>query len=78
MTLTQSAARLRMASAEMNALAALTEDTDWPDEIVPAFVVNFVFDQNMFPRLLKVGQASTKTGLVPGKESTPKIMTPTD
>lgn len=64
MTQTEIAARLRMASAEMNALAALTEDTDWPDEVVPAFVVNFVFDQNMFPRLLKVGQAYTKTGLV--------------
>ncbi len=57
MTLTEIAARLRMASAEMNALAALTEDTNWPDEIVPAFVINFVFDEKMFPTLLRVGQA---------------------
>ncbi len=56
MTLTEIAARLRMASAEMNTLAALTEDMDWPDEIVPAFILNFVLDQNMFPRLLKAGQ----------------------
>jgi hypothetical protein len=53
--LTDIAARLRMASAEMNALAALTEDTDWPDEFVPAFILNFVLDGGMFPALLRAG-----------------------
>jgi hypothetical protein len=42
-----------MASAEMNALAALTEETDLPDEIVPTFIVNFVVDENVFPTLLR-------------------------
>lgn len=55
MTLTDIVARLRMASAEMNALAALTNDDDYADEMVPAFVINFIFDTNMFPKLLKEG-----------------------
>ncbi len=63
MKLTQIAARLRMASAEMNTLAALTEDTDWPDEFVPAFILNFVLDQNMFPTLLRGGVAPAPDGL---------------
>ncbi len=71
MTLTQIADRLRTASAEMNALAALTQDTDWPDEVVPAFVVNFVFDQEMFPRLLRSGVMQPDSQQV-------KITTPTD
>ena len=55
MTLTQIAARLRMASAEMNALAALTYDDDYPSYMVPAFVINFIFDETMFPTLLRAG-----------------------
>jgi len=53
MKLTDIAARLRMASAEMSALAALTEDEDIPDKFVPAFTQNFIFDLNMFPTLLR-------------------------
>lgn len=55
MTLTQIAARLRMASAEMNTLAALTHDDDYPNDMVPAFVINFIFDETMFSTLLRAG-----------------------
>lgn len=47
-----------MASAEMDALAALTENTDWPDEFVPSFILNFVLDEKMFPTLLREGARS--------------------
>jgi hypothetical protein len=58
MKLIDIAARLRMASAEMNALAALTEDTDWADEFVPQFILHFVLDQTFFPTLLREGARS--------------------
>jgi hypothetical protein len=46
---------LRIASAEMNALAALTHDDDYPNYLIPAFVISFIFDETMFPALLRAG-----------------------
>jgi hypothetical protein len=60
MTLTQMAARLRKASAEMNTLAALTNDDDYPSYMIPAFLINFIFDETMFPKLLRAGAKEGK------------------
>ena len=55
MKLTTIAAKLRMTAAEIEAVAALGEDTDWPDEFVLHFILNFVLDERMFSTLLREG-----------------------
>ena len=53
MKLTTIAAKLRMTAAEMEALAALGDDLDYPVESVPPFIISWVTDPNMFSTLLK-------------------------
>jgi hypothetical protein len=48
MKLTTIAAKLRMTAAEKEALAALAEDMDYAVEFVPAFIINWMADPNMF------------------------------
>ncbi len=53
MKLTTIAAKLRMTAAEMEAVAALGEDLDYPVEFVPSFIRSWVTDPNMFSTLLR-------------------------
>jgi hypothetical protein len=46
-------AKLRMTAAEMEALAALAEDLDYPDEFVLPFIKSWLTDPNMFSTLLR-------------------------
>ncbi len=54
MKITTIAAKLRMTASEMEALAALGDDLDYPVESVPPFIINWITDPNMFSTLLKV------------------------
>jgi hypothetical protein len=53
MKLTTIAAKLRMTAAEMETLAALGDDLDYPVESVPPFIISWVTDPSMFSTLLK-------------------------
>ncbi len=53
MKLTTIAAKLRMTAAEMETLAALGDDLDYPVESVPPFIISWVTDPNMFSTLLR-------------------------
>jgi hypothetical protein len=44
------AAKLRVTAAEMEAVAALGEDMDYPVEFVPSFILNWVTDPVCFWR----------------------------
>ncbi len=67
MKLTTIAAKLRMTAAEMEALAALGEDMDYPNEMVPPFIISWVTDANMFSTLLRA-QATDKSSPVRSDE----------
>ena len=60
MKLTTIAAKLRMTAAEMEALAALEEDMDYPNEMVPPFIISWLTDPSMFSTLLRA-QATDKS-----------------
>ncbi len=53
MKLTTIAAKLRMTAAEMETLAALGDDLDYPVESVPPFIISWVTDPSMFSTLLR-------------------------
>jgi hypothetical protein len=53
MKLATIAAKLRMTAAEMEALAALGENLDYPDEFVRSFIVSWLTDPSMFSTLLR-------------------------
>jgi len=53
MSLITIAAKLRMTAAEMETVAALGQDLDYSVEFVPAFIINWVTDPNMFSTLLR-------------------------
>ena len=54
------AAKLRVTATEMEAVAALGEDIDYPVEFVPSFIVNWVANPSMFSALL-IAQAIDKS-----------------
>ena len=63
MKLTTIAAKLRMAAAEMDTVAALGDDLDYPVESVPPFIINWITDRNMFSTLLRaLATDSSNTG----------------
>jgi hypothetical protein len=53
MKLTTIAAKLRMTAAEMDVIAALDGDMDYPNEMVPSFIISWLTDPSMFSTLLK-------------------------
>jgi hypothetical protein len=53
MKLTTIAAKLRMTATEMDTVAALGDDLDYPVESVPPFIISWVTDPSMFSTLLK-------------------------
>jgi hypothetical protein len=53
MKLTAIASILRMTAAEMEALAALGEDMDYPNEMVPPFIISWLTDPSMLSTLLR-------------------------
>jgi hypothetical protein len=68
MKLTAIAARLRMASAELDALATLGQNLDLPDYVVPAFIINFVTDERMFGDWLRALAPSNENAALRSKE----------
>jgi hypothetical protein len=51
MKLTTIAAKLRMTAAEMEALATLGDNLDYPDEFVRSFIISWLTDPSMFSTL---------------------------
>ncbi len=53
MKLTKIAGKLRMTAAEMDAVAALGDDMDYPVEFVPSFIISWRTNPSMFSTLLR-------------------------
>jgi hypothetical protein len=62
MKLTTIAAKLRLAAAEMEAVAALGDNLDYPDAFVRSFIISRLTDPGMFSTLLRA-QATDKLPL---------------
>jgi hypothetical protein len=52
MKLTPIAAKLLMTAAEMDVLAALGDNLDYPNEMVPPFIISWLTNPSMFSTLL--------------------------
>jgi hypothetical protein len=62
MTLTAIAARLRKVAADMELLAAKGADLDFPDELVPPFIVNAFTDDQTLESLERTGRKEESGG----------------
>jgi len=78
MKLTTIAAKLRMTAAEMEAVAALGDNLDYPNEMVPPFIISWLTDPSMFSTLLRElhnnNSSQTNPGAISGLAASARSM----